>query len=402
MQSKHRFHAILLALLTALLVTSVAGAAQKGGASVNLSVEQGGFDSSQDVFVTVTISNPTNEPVKVLKWFTPIDGVEEPLFAVTRDGQPVEYLGPHYKRPAAAEKDYLTLNSGESISSTVNLGEYYDLSLSGQYEITYAVASFHLYSEKGNAFKSKEVLTSEKVSIGVDARFKPTRTPVGPTSTPSGATPTSPAPTSTPGSGGGKPTRTPVGPTSTPGNPTATPSGPTATPGGGSISFTSCSATRQSTLITAHSNATAYATESENYLYSISSGTSRYVEWFGAFTTSRFNLARAHFTAISNAFDTAPVVYDCSCTQSYYAYVYPNQPYKIYLCNAFWTAPMTGTDSKAGTLIHEMSHFTVVADTDDFVYGQTAARNLAINNPDNAVRNADNHEYFAENTPFLP
>jgi len=60
------------------------------------------------------------------------------------------------------------------------------------------------------------------------------------------------------------------------------------------------------------------------------------------------------------------------------------------------------SDSQAGTLIHEMSHFTVVANTDDFVYGQTGARNLADTNPANAIMNADNHEYFAENNPFIP
>jgi peptidyl-Lys metalloendopeptidase len=94
------------------------------------------------------------------------------------------------------------------------------------------------------------------------------------------------------------------------------------------------------------------------------------------------------------------MTFDCGCKQNYYAYVYSNQPYRIYLCKAFWTAPMTGTDSKAGTLIHEVSHFDVVAGTDDHVYGQTNAKNLAISNPNNAVNNADNHEYFAENTPF--
>ncbi len=62
---------------------------------------------------------------------------------------------------------------------------------------------------------------------------------------------------------------------------------------------------------------------------------------------------------------------------------------------------MTGTDSKAGTLVHEMSHFTAVAGTDDHAYGQTNAKSLAISNPDLALNNADSHEYFAENTPFL-
>ena len=49
-----------------------------------------------------------------------------------------------------------------------------------------------------------------------------------------------------------------------------------------------------------------------------------------------------------------------------------------------------------------MSHFDVVASTDDFVYGQTGAMSLAITDPDDAVMNADNHEYFAENTPYRP
>ena len=72
-------------------------------------------------------------------------------------------------------------------------------------------------------------------------------------------------------------------------------------------------------------------------------------------------------------------------------------------------APPTGTDSRAGTLIHEMSHFVVVADTNDWVYGQTGAHNLAGSNPNRTsgnravlpivVGNADSHEYFAENTP---
>ena len=60
----------------------------------------------------------------------------------------------------------------------------------------------------------------------------------------------------------------------------------------------------------------------------------------------------------------------------------------------------SGTDSRAGTLIHEMSHFNAVAGTDDHVYGQSSARSLAISNPADALDNADNHEYFAENTPF--
>jgi peptidyl-Lys metalloendopeptidase len=125
----------------------------------------------------------------------------------------------------------------------------------------------------------------------------------------------------------------------------------------------------------------------------------RYAGWFGAFDDARATTIIKHFQAIKDAFASKPVTVDCGCSESYYAYVYPSQPYKIYVCNAFWSAPLTGTDSKGGTLVHEMSHFTVVAGTNDWVYGQSAAANLALSDPAKAVDNADSHEYFGENTP---
>jgi hypothetical protein len=67
--------------------------------------------------------------------------------------------------------------------------------------------------------------------------------------------------------------------------------------------------------------------------------------------------------------------------------------------------------------VHESSHFTANGGTDDIAYGQARSKNLASNNPDYAVKNADSHvwlscafppnylpiidqEYFVENTPF--
>jgi peptidyl-Lys metalloendopeptidase len=353
-KGKVRFHAFVFVLLAALFLTSAVGAAPKAGPAVSLSVGQGDFSSAQDVLVTVTVSNPHKHTVRVLKWFTAAEGVEEPLFAVTRDGEPVAYIGAHYKRPAATGKDYISLKAGQSISHTVDLAEYYDLSQSGRYEVSYAVASFQLYDEKGNTFKFRDSLTSEKISLSVEGR----------------------APK-------GKPTQPPPPP-----------------PGGNS--FNACTVDQQNLLVQARGQATTYATESKNYLNSHNSGTPRYLEWFGAYSSSRHNTVTSHFNAISNAFDTAGITFDCKCKQRYYAYVYPNQPYNIYLCQAFWSAPLSGTDSKAGTLIHEMSHFNVVAGTDDVVYGQAGARDLADTNPDDAITNADSHEYFAENTPPLP
>ena len=342
--------ALLLAALIALLVSSVASAAPKDGPVVSLSITQSDFASNEDVLVTVTIFNPTRHTVKILKWFTPAEGVEEALFSVTLDGQKVGYLGPVYKRPPVTGKDFISLKAGESLVETVNLGEYYDLSASGQYEIVYDVSSFSLYNEKGNAFKFRDTLRSEAISAKVTGRKKPPPPPPPPD---------------------------------------------------GGTSFSSCTTDQQTTLLAARDQASTYASNSDNYLLAGTIG-SRYTTWFGTYQLTRYNTVTTNFTAISNAMDNAGVTFDCKCKQPYYAYVYPNQPYKIYLCKVFWQAPLAGTDSQAGTLIHEMSHFDVVAQTDDVVYGTAGAMNLAITDPDAAVTNADSHEYFAENTPYRP
>ena len=90
-----------------------------------------------------------------------------------------------------------------------------------------------------------------------------------------------------------------------------------------------------------------------------------------------------------------------------FAYVRPNDPTNtIFLGPKFWTAPDTGLDSKAGTLAHEMSHFTNIGGTkDNFpaqgyrqpVYGVGASRQLAQDNSDLALRHADSFQYYLEN-----
>jgi peptidyl-Lys metalloendopeptidase len=167
-----------------------------------------------------------------------------------------------------------------------------------------------------------------------------------------------------------------------------------------SLTTTSCSSSQQSTIASALSSAQTYANNADAYMTTGVMGT-RYTKWFGTVNSTRVSTVKSHFAAIKSTLATKPINVNCGCTDSSYAYVYPSQPYTIYVCNAFWSAPMTGTDSKAGTLIHETSHFTVVAGTDDWAYGQSAAASLAISNPSQAIDNADSHEYFSENTPAL-
>ncbi|HEX5751649.1 MAG TPA: M35 family metallo-endopeptidase [Archangium sp.] len=255
---------------------------------------------------------------------------------------------------APRAEDFIVLQPGESVSGTAALSGLYDLRETGNYTIRFAAQSL---SHHNVVLTRAAQLDSNAVSLFIEGR-----------------------PNAEPGLQA-------LG--------TVSALGVTAA--------SNCSSTRASAISTAFSSATTYANNTSSYLNSISSGTSRYTTWFGAYSSTNLSTARSHFTNIKNAFASAAVVVDCSCTDTgTYAYVYPASPYKIYVCGAFWNAPNTGTDSKAGTLVHEMSHFNVVAATDDWAYGQSAAKSLASSSPTKALDNADNHEYIAENNPALP
>lgn len=341
----------ILALALILFPTLVFAA--NGSVRVSVSFDKNSFGYDEGVIANVTFTNNSKREVQLLRWLTPIDGVKDDLFAVEVNGKSVEYIGADYKRPAPTAKDYLTLGGGETISFNVDLEGYYDLSQTGYYKVGYNVESANIFSYEPSLLSVEDSLNSPASDVWIVGReIKMPEETVADAVT-----------------------------------------GPT--------SFTSCSSSRQSSLITARNNASTYSTNSYNYL-NAGTTSSRYTTWFGTYNSSRYSTVRSHFSSIRNAMDTASVRFNCSCTDSAYAYVYPTQPYTIYLCNAFWSAPSTGTDSKAGTLVHEMSHFNVVAGTDDWAYGQTAAKNLARSNPSRAVDNADSHEYFAENTPSLP
>ncbi|KAF8606583.1 zincin [Ceratobasidium sp. AG-I] len=165
--------------------------------------------------------------------------------------------------------------------------------------------------------------------------------------------------------------------------------------------FRNCTAAQQTAIGVGVKGANAYIAEVNKYLatsYYIAN--KRYRTWFGSYNKSRWNSVKSHYLALRN--QPQRFQYDCSCTKDdLFAYVYSDQFGTVYLCGAFWKAPNVGTDSKAGTIIHEATHFTKLIGTDDHAYGHEEAQALAKNYPAQAIMNADSHEYFAENTPKI-
>jgi hypothetical protein len=120
-----------------------------------------------------------------------------------------------------------------------------------------------------------------------------------------------------------------------------------------------------------------------------------YTEWFGTDDASRYQAIRDHFSAIKARLVT-PHTYNLTpddCSPGDFAYTYPGSD-TVYLCGGWFAAPPTGIDSKFGTFVHEWSH--AVAGTVDIAYGPAKSRNLAQTRPQDAIRNADSHEYFVE------
>ncbi|WP_457447017.1 M35 family metallo-endopeptidase [Roseateles sp. P5_E4] len=312
-----------------------------------------------DVHVDVAVTNQCRTAVQVLRWQLPSDTMSGSLFTVTRDDRPVRYTGAVIKRAAPQAKDYVEIAAGATLNYKVELTGHYDFSKNGRYAI-----EFH--SDRGTHGSGAQSMHSATTTY-LWAQGRNEKLDAASAD-----------------------------------DEAATTMRANATAAAASISYTgSCTSSQKSSLASAVTAATNYASSSTTYLNGTPSGTPRYTSWFGAYTSSRWNTAKDHFTKARNAFQTAALTLDCSCKDSgTYAYVYPTQPYKIYVCGAFWSAPMTGTDSKGGTLVHEMMHFNVIAGTDDWAYGQSAAKSLAKSNPTKALDNSDNHEYFAENNPF--
>ncbi|WP_456386265.1 M35 family metallo-endopeptidase [Desulfolithobacter sp.] len=269
------------------------------------------------------------------------------MFSVQRDGREVQYFGKLIKRTTPKAEDYLILGPGKSIEADIDLAKLYDFGKTGRYTIRFRLNPTAIPETDGPL---KSFILSNILEDLV----------------------TAPRPVS-------RKSKLPA--------------------------YSGCTVTEQYILESALAASQEIARIARQDLADTPVDkralAERYLEWFGEYEPSRYDTVQEHFNKIDDALSNQQITFVCDCTENYFAYVYPSIPYEIHPCNVFWEVEVTGTDSQAGTIVHETSHFTVVAGTNDFIYGQNGCRRLADNLPNLAINNADSHEYFAENTPFL-
>lgn len=320
----------------------------------------------QAVQVRFTLTNHTQEELRVLRWYTPLEGFAGDIFDVERDGEPVPYRGILAKRSVPQPEEYVTIAPGESVSAEVDLAAGYDLATPGDYDVQYR-------SPEISQVVSKQALMAKSQGA------------LGPVQIPSNKVSVRIVDTGESG-------------------PAVLPMAPMAEEAkeehAKTVTYDDCSTTEEATVksadLTALKRATSIYTHLKNLSLTEQQTDPLYKTWFGAHTATRYSKVLGNWKKIRDGFEE-DITYNCSgpeCQPSYYAYVYAGGKQEVFLCEQFWGASTTGTDTQYGILIHEVSH--EVAGTNDHGYGLTTCKAMATNEPEKAIENADNYEFFAE------
>ena len=329
-------------------------------ASTPLEVKFLSDEDSNNGTVTLKVTNTSKQDIEILKWNTPFEKtLSADIFNINMKKQNNSYIGRAVKRAKPQESDYMLLESGVSQSIKINLSKYYEMKRKGSYSVEFdGTFNYRLLDE--TEVKKAKIIKEELPKIKLF--FVPTLRQKRANALKQTA------------------------------------------------KFKGCSQKDITVLNVAHDDAIKMSKEASTAMNKAGKKTSakRYTTWFGKADSKRQKKVTDGFTKIYDVFENKDISFDCGTCKndkdmyaSTYAYVYPNAQYEVYLCGAFWNSSRTGTDTQAGTLIHEVSHFSVVAGTNDYAYGQADAQKLAKESPEKAVNNAENYDYFAENNPQL-
>jgi hypothetical protein len=87
------------------------------------------------VNVELRLTNRTGQPLFVLGWRTPFEGLFGNDWLVTRDGVEIPYKGPMAKRGDPEAEDYVTLAPGGVADAEVEVSLAYDMKAPGRYQV---------------------------------------------------------------------------------------------------------------------------------------------------------------------------------------------------------------------------------------------------------------------------
>jgi peptidyl-Lys metalloendopeptidase len=326
--------------------------------SITPAVDQAVLTPAEAGQVHFNITNTTDQELSFLRYNTPLGGFDAELFSVTRDGEPVTYIGRLALRLGPTPEDWVTLEAGESIDAWIDLFEAYDMRRGGLYVVTFSYpVGFRSGGFDRTIHQSLEDTPKGEQSSQLNFEYQPIESNSyeifvdGPDEVDDIPIPLQ------------------------------------------AFGFSGCSSSRINSLNTARSYGSSLSARSYNQLAGTSgSSNSLYRTWFGSYTSSRYNYVRGNYYDLYYSFQRTWNYTCTSCQSGVIAYVYPTYAYNVWICPSFFNYSNV---ERGSFLLHEASHWNAVAGTDDYGYGSSYCRSLASRYPGYAVYNADNYRYFS-------
>ena len=318
------------------------------------------FKFGEEIVCEVTIANSHDRDRYMLARNTPLEGLRSPLFTVTRSGKILPYDGKLLKRGPPSKEEYVFVRAKSSVSVSVDLSRVFSFASSGTYNVQLKTrlqyfkdnpvnTSTQQVSSNVEAFTLVESNQEPKLTEGALARQNTTRTLASPLRA------------------------------------------------GTVIPPSFAGSRRSSDETTGRIAYTAAYSVLDKCYQSVTGNPLLYKKWFGTAYSSNMKTVEGNYLTIKSAMETYQYTLYFNgpeCQRGDFAYTFYAST-RVYLCDSYFRASTTtGTDSKMGTLVHEMSH--AAAETEDIVYGSYSCERLATNDPRSAINNADSYEYFAE------
>jgi len=295
--------------------------------------------SSSDVDplkLLVRFTNDFPDKAYLLKWRTPLDELEGLYsFVVTKDGQQMEYKGPIAYRLGPKDYDFIEFYPNQTIAITVDLAKVFDFPEVGRYQV----------QMMSQVLKSEELLTSNTIEIAVTTPST-VQVAIG--------------------------SKAPY------------------------ISFRNCNAQHQNIINPAWREFGVAAGWMRSTVVVDPQNSPLYRTWFGVYNGNRYttvtnciNNLEADYRANGKEFFCNP----SGCSPGVVAYVSSGAPNTIHVCQLYF---QLSNRDHIFVIVHEELHFGAICGAPDYVYGRQGSMNLAISNPNNAVRNSDNYRFYGE------
>ena len=318
---------------------------------------------SSAVACSFVYTNNAREDLYLLTSETPIEGLFGPFLDVSLQGsEPIPYHGIIAYRLPPTKDDFLLLKAGESLFATVQITDAFNIDTDGLYTIRYSEPVQYLTVDDME-LQSMDELKELAVNEAVFMFLEDTHSLVKPKQ------PEEPEIESI-----------------------------VHIEGCASVTFLGGDRKNDHTL-RAHKRICSHIGEAKGR---VGSSDALYKEWFGVYTADRGTQVTSVYDRVEN------VIADSSQTVKYYnngpkcksgvgAYTYSKKPLPyltVFLCDVYFKLTQN-CDGVAATkeriLMHEWAH--ALGWAKDYKYHARKCRNLAKNQPDKAVKNADNYSF---------